>query len=191
MEMDDSYRLEFEPTASIPPLRDANPDGLSDAELRTAIDELLAVELGGWAADARSSDRVLAAYAEANTRYRLDVVFPDDSVHWYRFDFGGDSLRVDAGTATPAEADQVHRIAASALVGWIRRTRSFFSVRASSRRYGTACRMSREADGVTVEPRPLPDVLMYYVLQVTEGSDLSAKHEVDHQLRELREHTAG
>jgi hypothetical protein len=45
------------------------------------------------------------------------------------------------------------------------------------------------ADGVTVEPRPLPDVLMYYVLQIAEGSDLSAKHEVDQQLRKLREHT--
>jgi hypothetical protein len=48
--------------------------------------------------------------------------------------------------------------------------------------------MRREADGVTVEPRPLPDLLMYYVLQIAEGSDLSAKHEVDHQLRKLREH---
>ena len=51
--------------------------------------------------------------------------------------------------------------------------------------------MARKADGVTVDPRPLPDLLMYYVLQVAEGSDVSAKHEVDHQLRELREHTAG
>jgi hypothetical protein len=41
-----------------------------------------------------------------------------------------------------------------------------------------------------VEPRPLPDLLMYFVLQVAEGSDLSAKHEVDHQLRVLRERPA-
>jgi hypothetical protein len=30
---------------------------------------------------------------------------------------------------------------------------------------------------------------MYYVLQIAQGSDLSAKHEVDQQLRKLREHT--
>jgi hypothetical protein len=29
------------------------------------------------------------------------------------------------------------------------------------------------------------------VLQVAEGSDMSAKHEVDHQLRVLPEHAAG
>jgi hypothetical protein len=61
--------------------------------------------------------------------------------------------RRGAGDLSP----QVHRIAASALVGWARRTRSFFSVRASSRRYSTACRMRQPADGVLVEPRPLPD----------------------------------
>jgi hypothetical protein len=77
---------------------------------------------------------------------------------------------------------------ASALVDWVRRTRSFFSVRASSRRYGTACQVRRGADGVAAQPPPLPDLLMYYVLQIAEGSDLSAKHEVDHQLRKLREH---
>jgi hypothetical protein len=116
-------------------------------------------------------------------------VFPDDNVRWYRFDFGGDSIRVETGVAAAPEADQVHRIAASALVGWARRTRSFFSVRASSRRYGTACQVRRGADGVAAQPRPLPDLLMYYVLQIAEGSDLSTKHEVDHQLRELRQKT--
>lgn len=190
-EVDDSYRLDFDPAAPIPPLRDANPDGLPDSDLRAAVDDMLTVELGRWAAEARSGDRVLAAYVRAHTRYRIDVVFPHDHVRWYRFDFGGDSLGLDNGTAAAPEADQVHRIAASALVGWAPRTRSFFSVRASSRRYGTACRTGREADRVTVEPRPLPDLLMYYVLQVAEGSDESAKHEVDHQLRKLREHTPG
>jgi hypothetical protein len=34
------------------------------------------------------------------------------------------------------------------------------------------------------EHRPLPDLLMY-LLQVAEGSELSAKHEVDHQLQLL------
>ncbi len=190
-EVDDSYRVDFDPTAPIPPLCDANADGLPDSELGAAVDDMLTVELGRWAEETGSGDRVLAAYAGSHTRYRIDVVFPDERIRWLRFDFGGDSLRLDTGSAAAPEADQVHRIAASALVGWVRRTRSFFSVRASSRRYGTACRMARKADGVTVDPRPLPDLLMYYVLQVAEGSDVSAKHEVDHQLRELREHTAG
>jgi hypothetical protein len=99
-------------------------------------------------------------------------------VRWYRFDFSGDSVDIDAGKA-------------SALVGSGRPTRSFFSVRASSRRFGAVRQLRRDADGVHAEPRPLPDMLMYFVLHVAEGSDLSAKHEVDHQLRVLREHAAG
>jgi hypothetical protein len=155
------------------------------------VDELVTTELAPWATTDAERDRVLAAYAAAHAHYRIDVVFPDERVRWYRFDFTGDSVDLDAGQASPPEADQVHRIAASALLGWARRTRSFFSVRASSRRFGTVRQLRRDADEVRVEPRPLPDLLMYFVLQVAEGSDLSAKHEVDHQLRVLREHAAG
>lgn len=85
----------------------------------------------------------------------------------------------------------VHRIAASALVGWARRTRTFFSVRASSRRYGSARRLVDEGGRVALESRPLPDLLMYYVLRVAEGSELSPRHEVDRQLERLREQPAG
>ena len=40
-----------------------------------------------------------------------------------------------------------------------------------------------ERHNVRLETRPLPDLLMYYLLRKAEGSELAAKHEVDHQLR--------
>ena len=37
-----------------------------------------------------------------------------------------------------------------------------------------------------LEPHPLPDLLIHYLLRKAEGSELAAKHEVDHQLQLLR-----
>jgi hypothetical protein len=59
-------------------------------------------------------------------------------------------------------------------------------VRASSRRAGAIHQPVRDGDDVRLETRPLPDLLMYYLLRKAEGSELAAKHEVDHQLRQLR-----
>lgn len=101
----------------------------------------------------------------------------------YRFDFGHEQPRVTNGSAAGPPSDLVHRIAASALTGWSRHARSFFSVRASSRRAGDVHRPIRDGDSVRLEPRPLPDLLMYYLLRKAEGSELAAKYEVDHQLQ--------
>jgi hypothetical protein len=95
--------------------------------------------------------------------------------------------RVTDGSGVGPRSDLVHRIAASALTGWSRHARSFFSVRASSRRSGEVRQPVRDRDGVRLETHPLPDLLMYYLLRKAEGSELAAKHEVDHQLGLLRD----
>ncbi len=71
------------------------------------------------------------------------------------------------------------RIAASVLVGWMERRKSLFSVRGYSRRHGTVYRMGRASEQVTLEPVPLPDLLMHYVLNVSEGSEEAARRRVD------------
>jgi hypothetical protein len=45
----------------------------------------------------------------------------------------------------------------------------------------------RDSDTVRQEPRPLPDLLMYYLLRKADGSELAAKYEVDHRLQLLRD----
>jgi len=75
--------------------------------------------------------------------------------------------------------------AASALAGWIEHTKSFFYVRAYSRRYGTPYKLSLEEGQVRLERRPLPDLLMHYLLNVMEGSDFAAKRQVDMELRSI------
>jgi hypothetical protein len=76
----------------------------------------------------------LGAYASHRAACRVDVVFPDDHVCCYRFDFGDEQPHATDGSGAGPPSDLVHRKPASALTGWSRHARSFFSVRASSRR---------------------------------------------------------
>ncbi len=182
-EVDDTTRIAFDPSAPVPPLSDTNPDGYPPQRLERVTADLV-TSIGGWAATTHD-DRVLGAYREHRVRYRIGVVFPGGRERWHDLDFSEVALRVRDGEDEPPDTDLVHRIAASALAAWVEHTRSFFSVRASSRRTGTVYALARDADDVQLEPRPLPDLLMYYLLRVTTGSETAARTEVDRQLEAL------
>ncbi|MDB5409284.1 MAG: hypothetical protein JWL84_4196 [Rhodospirillales bacterium] len=87
------------------------------------------------------------------------------------------------GSGAPAEI--VNRIAASVLAGLIAGEKSFFYVRAYSRRCDTLHRVAAAGREVRLERRVLPDLLMHYLLNVAAGSDLAAKHFADRQLEAL------
>jgi hypothetical protein len=94
------------------------------------------------------------------------VVFPgaEDSPAAPREGFSLDFRKQppELSRALDPRANLVHRIAASALTGWIRRQLGWFSVRAYSRRHASLCRVSRHASKVLVEridPGRSPDAL--------------------------------
>jgi hypothetical protein len=83
-------------------------------------------------------------------------------------------------------AHPVPRIAASALVGWIAHDKSFFYVRAYSRRFSTLYGLDKEeGKGMVITPARLPDLLMHYVLNVVPGSRFAAKHQIDKERKRL------
>ena len=84
-------------------------------------------------------------------------------------------------------ANVVHRIAASALTGWIQRRLGWFSVRAHSRRYSTLCSISRHESGLRVEAVSLPDLLMHFTIYEAAGSEDAAKRRIDHEISQLQE----
>jgi L-ascorbate metabolism protein UlaG (beta-lactamase superfamily) len=183
----DTARLTFDPTAAVPPLADANPDRYEPIRLaRLAVG--LVHRVGEWAdSPAAAEDRVVRAYREHDVRYRIGLVFPDGTERRFDIDFAnGRTQLCEVGVAGP-EADLVHRISASALAGWAEHRRSFFSVRASSRRCGTVYALGRNGSRVALDAYTLPDLLMYYLLYVAEGSERAAITEVDRQLAALRE----
>jgi hypothetical protein len=76
----------------------------------------------------------------------------------YRFDFAPERCSLSTGHEFDDSGDLVHRIAASALCGWIARRKSFFYVRAYSRRLGMLYELERLSNGVRVTPVALPDL---------------------------------
>jgi UDP-MurNAc hydroxylase len=182
----DTARIAYDPTAAIPPLSDPNPDGYEPDRLEQLAVGLL-TELASWVAtSATSDDRVMRAYREFRVRYQMGLVFPDDTERHFDLDFTADPPRLSEACAGVPEADLVHRIAASALAGWAEHRRSFFSVRAYSRRFGTMYTLARDDTRVALEARKLPDLLMYYLTYVMKGSEVAARTEIDQQLATLR-----
>jgi L-ascorbate metabolism protein UlaG (beta-lactamase superfamily) len=185
-EIHDTQLLAFDPTAPVPPLTDANPDGYPPERLEGLAGGLIS-ELSEWVATtAADEDRVLAAYRDHQVRYRIGLVFPDGTERRSDIDFAVDPPQLSEPFFGTPEADLVHRVAASAVAGWAQHRRSFFSVRASSRRFGTVYRLHSDTARVALETQTLPDLLMYYLVYVAQGSEVAALREVDHQLSLLQ-----
>lgn len=180
MEKDDTALIRFDPTAPIPPLNDPDPDGYGRQHLQGRCDLFLGEGLAGYLREGYASDDpVVGAYREHRVRYVIVLVYPCGEEGWHSFRFDETAPRLYSGGGAAPPADLVHRIAASALVGWLERRKSFFFVRSYSRRHGTVYRLERVGKQMVLEPVPLPDLLIHYVLNVSEGSEEAAKRRID------------
>ncbi|MEK7878593.1 MAG: MBL fold metallo-hydrolase, partial [candidate division NC10 bacterium] len=180
---DDTELLRFDPAAPIPPLHDPNPTGYSEEEMARTIAACLE-GLHRYAVEHAGKRLSLAdRYRRAGAVYEVTVVFPDKTRRW-QLDFQRDppELQVEG----KAEADVVHRIAASALTDWARRRRGYFYTRAYSRRFSTLYRLWGDEAGVEVRPFSLPDLLIYYLLNVADDADEAAKRRIDIEIAEAR-----
>lgn len=179
---DDTAKIRFDPTAPVPELTDPNPDGRSRDELVRTIRPYILEGMAGYArAGYRLDDKVVGLHRQHAARYALGVVYPEGASDWYRFAFDADGVRIAMGTEAPP-ADIVNRIAASPLAGWIAHEKSFFYVRAYSRRYDAVYAVAAEEGRVRLERRALPDLLMHYLLNVAPGSESAARRHVDRQI---------
>jgi len=167
----DTDAIRFDPTAGIPPLRDPNPGGRSPDAMREAVRGFLERELLPYCVRAVSDPASLAArYRQAGVRYELEVVLPDESRVW-TLDLCAEPPELREGRDPLANV--AHRIAASALTGWIERRLSWFTVRAWSRRFSTL-------------PHVLPDLLMHFLVNDAPDAADSAKRRIDLEIAELR-----
>lgn len=186
MEEEDTERINYNPTALIPVLKDPNPSDYSRDHLHNRSKRFIIEGIGAYVRDGlRSGDAVIGLYRQHRVRYAIAIVFPDDVVDNYCFDFRDETMRLLEGTAASHEADLTHKIAASALVGWIERKKSFYYVRAYSRRYETVYQVCESDGQVHLEAVHLPDLLMHYLLNAAPGSEFAAKDHVDFLLQSL------
>ena len=185
MEIEDTYHLQFDPTAAIPDLTDPNPDGYSHQHLAQSIDRFITKGMARYLKQGyQTRDKVVNLYRDHHVHYNIAIVFPQDENKSYRFEFGETDVRLVTGNNAVEPADMTHRIAASALVGWMEYTKSFFYVRAYSRRFGAVYDLIEADNNVKIQPKLLPDLLMHYLLNESPQSHLAARHQIDREVRD-------
>jgi UDP-MurNAc hydroxylase len=179
---DDTPKIRFDPTTSVPELTDPNPEGRSREELARIIRPCIREGMASYVrAGYGLGDRVIGLYRDHAVRYVLGIVYPDGPPDWFRFEFDDERVHIVHDTEV-LPADIVDRIAASPLVGWIAHEKSIFYVRAYYRRYETLYEASAVAGQVHLERQALPDLLMHYVLNAAAGSETAVKQYVDRQV---------
>ncbi|MCH7478541.1 MAG: hypothetical protein IIA14_10635 [SAR324 cluster bacterium] len=179
MEADDTALIRFDPSAPIPPLADPDSDGYGRQNLEAQCARFLGEGMAAYVREGYLSDEpVVRAYREHRVCYAVVLIFPGGEERRQKLEFEEGSPHFADGSGAAPPADLVHRIAASALVGWMERRKSFFYVRGYSRRTGTVYRLARAGQQVALEPVPLPALLIHYVLNGSEGSEEAARRRV-------------
>lgn len=177
---DDTGRIDFDPTAPVPPLTDPNCDGYSadvlDQQVRACFREL-----GDFARAAYSTDPVLEDHRRVRGSYGLGVVFPDGSERWLRIRFGATAPGIEEGEGTISGALNTQRMAASVLTARARYERGYPYPAGLTRH--TVISPARLVDGrVAVEPREPPDLLMHYIKVKPPGWPAHSKQILDFRL---------
>lgn len=180
---DDTDRISFIPTSSVPPLTDPNRERYELSTMEQAISQIIEDGLFRYCMEnARNCLEAAGKYAACRAVYGIEVVFPQYKMNW-TIDFRTDPIRLLRERAS--QANVVHQIAASALHGWILRRKSFFYIRAYSRRFTTHHRIYGDAAGVHVIPVRLPDLLMHYLIYVAKDSSDAARRRIEYEIRQI------
>lgn len=180
---DDTAKLRFDPTATIPPLQDPNPQGFSSERLAEGTEKVLE----GFVrfvrdACASSSDALVEEYRRCLATYAIGVVFPDGHERWLRIALHqGEPQLVRGDIVEPADAG--HRIVASAITAWSAREKSYFYLRAFSRKWSALYELAEKDGLATLTPRDPRDLLAYYFERKAEGAEQAIKQWLDFQLK--------
>src|SRR5262249_4443401 len=155
---DDTNLLRFDTTKPLPALFDFNPEGYGSDQLASAVTECMA-GLCRFVREAfKATDPVLDEYKRYGVTYLVIVVFPDEQERWYRFDLTGNEPKIEMGEGKYDAAvppDVMHRIVASALAARAAHEKSYFYLRAFSRKTCNVYALNHEDGKVRVEPQEL------------------------------------
>ncbi len=181
---DDTHLLRFDPTAPTPPLADPNPLGTSSAVLSRSVADCFDA-FSGWlrAARASGSDPVVSAYDECPCTYAIGVVFPDGTERWLEIRFQSEGLEIERRDSASGRADVGHRIVASALAAWTKREKTYFYLRAFSRKWSTLYGLASEAGRAKIEVKNPTDLLAHFLEKKAKGADVAFKQWIDIQLQ--------
>lgn len=184
---EDTFRLRFDPTAQIPPLTDPNLDHYSAARLTQGAKDCLQGFTDFLVAAYAGGDPVVEEYRRLGASYAVGVVFPDGREECLAVKFHPAAPQIQPGRpGLMAQADAGHRIAASALTAWSSHEKSYFYLRALSRKFTNLYAMANTAGKVSIEPQEATDLLTYYLTLKAKGAEMALKQWLDLQLRPYR-----
>ena len=158
---DDSRRVEFDPTVSVPPITDPNTDGYSMEVLEREV----ASCMDGFAESLRAayaSDPLVAEHRKVAASYGVGVVFPGGAERWLRVDFDPQAPRIAMGDGTLRGPLVMQRIAASVLTARARYERRH-AFEGGLARVTVVSPAQLVDNRVVVTPRQPPDLLMHYI----------------------------
>lgn len=182
----DTHHLRFDLTAGTPPLTDPNVGGYAAERIAKAVTETLDEFVAFLRREWDSGDPGIADYRRLGVNYLVGIVFPDGHEEFLRLGFGL-LLEVEKLTeAVPASA--VHRIAASALTAWRAREKTYFFLRAFSRKFTALYSLERADNGrVTVTPpERVGDLFEYYLNRKAPGAELALKVRIDQEIAKAK-----
>jgi hypothetical protein len=182
----DTHHLRFDLTAETPPLTDPNVGGYSAERIAKAVTETLDEFVAFLRHEWDSGDPGIADYRRLAVNYLVGIVFPDGHEEFLRLGFGL-LLEVEKLTsAVPSSA--VHRIAASALTAWRAREKTYFFLRAFSRKFTALYALERAENGrVTVTPpERVGDLFEYYLNRKAPGAELALKVRIDQEIAKAK-----
>jgi len=161
---DDRYRLRYDPTAPIPPVRDLNPRGFPLDHLHGFANAVLEQGMMAYLTLALDmGEEVASQYREYGATYRVEVVFPDDEHSWtYRFGREGVSLHRDV----EGVADAKWRLTGSGLLSLCEGLESCWALRPSSRKWSKLVVARNTEAGVRATEIQLPDLLGHFILNM-------------------------
>jgi UDP-MurNAc hydroxylase len=183
---DDTALIRFDPTAAVPPLVDTNPSQYAEHHVQATVDAALDAFKAYVRASYAAPDPVFAAYRKLRATYAVGVVYPDGTERTHRVKLGETEATFDAGTSG-CVADAAQRVTASALTAWATREKTYFYLRAFSRKLSTLYALDRAADGkVTVSRQNVPDLFEHFMTRRAKGAELALKQRFDQELRPFK-----
>lgn len=157
---DDRSLVTFDPTQAVPPLLDSNPANYEPALLDRIVESMF-VRLADFVQGAYlHGEPLIDDHRRRGHIYCLSVVFPDGTERWWRCSFLAERPLMERGVDRSYGAHQLHRVAASVVVGCVlRHRRTDFT--------GGQCRLcivtpvDMKDGAVRLDPQEPPDLLFY------------------------------
>ena len=188
---DDTHLIAYDASAPIPPLTDRNPAGYGLQGLHEFAQGVLERGLPQYLAQSITAREPLPMqYLQYAVSYEVEVVFPTgESRCWtYHFDRQRQRVQCQAGAGTTVP-DVRQRLTASALVDFCLGRRSYFAMRAQSRRSAQVYAVTQTAHGIVGQEVDLPDLLTHYIIHAMAGAERRGKAWIDFVTRDLVGHS--